>query len=154
MTTTIKALYRCEDCGHEQLVSEHHTEDGSVYAGSGANWCDSCNTGKPHRVDPFARKKRIYISGPMTGLPGLNFPAFNTEAARLQALGYDVVNPVNINPDPATPWNECMRKDLKALLDCDILVLLEGWQKSTGAQLEMHLAHRVGIEIFVAKEFA
>jgi len=48
-----KALYRCVDCGHEQYVSEVHTEDGSVYAGSGANWCDECEVGKPERVVPF-----------------------------------------------------------------------------------------------------
>ncbi len=47
-----KALYRCTKprCGHEQLVTEIHTEDGAIYAGSGANWCDKCNTGKPERV--------------------------------------------------------------------------------------------------------
>lgn len=29
--------------------------------------------------------KRIYISGPMSGMPEHNFPAFNAEAARLRA---------------------------------------------------------------------
>lgn len=42
--------------------------------------------------------KRIYISGPMTGLPEKNFPAFNAEANRLRALGFDVVNPVDVTP--------------------------------------------------------
>lgn len=37
--------------------------------------------------------KRLYLSGPMTGKPALNFPAFHAEAARLLALGYEVVNP-------------------------------------------------------------
>lgn len=47
--------------------------------------------------------KRIYLSGPMSGLPELN-------------------------PEPNTGWHECMRNDLKALLD------------------------RVGMEIVIAKE--
>lgn len=98
------------------------------------------------------RMKRVYLSGPMTGLPELNFPAFNAEAARLRSLGFVVVNPVDLNPDPATGWNECMRNDLKALLDCDMLALLDGWQRSSGAHLEMHMAHRVGMEIVIAKE--
>lgn len=96
--------------------------------------------------------KRIYISGPMTGLPLLNFPAFNIESARLRTLGYEVVNPADINTDPDTGWHECLRNDLKALLDCDTLVLLDGWQKSAGAHLEMHVAHRVGLTILIASE--
>lgn len=91
--------------------------------------------------------KRIYISGPMTGMPEHNFPLFNAEAARLRALGYDVVNPVDINPDPGPTWHECLRKDLLALLTCDTLVLLDGWMISQGAHLELHVAHRVGMRI-------
>ena len=29
---------------------------------------------------------RIYVAGPMTGYPDLNFPAFHAETARLRAL--------------------------------------------------------------------
>lgn len=101
-----------------------------------------------------SRAKRIYISGPMTGLPLLNFPAFDAEDARLTALGYDVVNPTKLNPDPTTSWHECMRRDLAELLTCDALALLDGWQQSSGAHLEMHVAHRVGIEIIIAKDMA
>ena len=75
--------------------------------------------------------KRVYLSSPMTGLPELNFPAFRVEAARLRALGFEVVNPTGLNPEPNT-----------------------GWQRSTGAHLEMHVAHRVGMEIVIAKEVA
>lgn len=96
--------------------------------------------------------KRIYLSGPMTGIQDHNFPAFNAEAGRLRALGYDVVNPVDINPDPATPWHECLRHDLAALLTCDTLALLPGWQGSTGAHLEMHVAHRIAMPIVIAIE--
>ncbi len=98
--------------------------------------------------------KRIYISGPMTGLPDLNFPAFHSEAARLRALGYSVENPAEINPDNEAGWHDCMRRDLAALLTCDALALLDGWQSSAGAHLEMHVAHRIGMEILIARELA
>ena len=42
--------------------------------------------------------------------------------------------------------------DLKALLDCDAIALIDGWQESAGAHLEMHVAHRVGMRIVLAKE--
>lgn len=50
--------------------------------------------------------RRIYDSGPMTGLPGLNFPAFDAAAKQLRAAGYDVVNPAELNPDPAKPYGD------------------------------------------------
>ena len=49
----------------------------------------------------------------------------------------------DLNPEPNTGWHECMRNDLKALLDCDALALLDGWQRSAGTHLEMHVRHLV-----------
>ncbi|MDR0249985.1 MAG: DUF4406 domain-containing protein [Burkholderiales bacterium] len=95
---------------------------------------------------------RIYISGPMTGFYDLNVGAFRAEAARLRALGYDVINPAEINQDPNISWRDALRNDLKALLICDTIAMLEGWQNSDGAHLEMHVAHRVGIAIVIAKD--
>jgi DNA recombination-dependent growth factor C len=37
--------------------------------------------------------------------------------------------------------------NLKALLDCDTIAMLDGWMDSNGAHLEMHIAHRVGIRV-------
>ena len=61
----VKVLYRCTACSHEQTVTEIHTEDGSVYVGSGANWCDECMDGLPERVEPikskFTREHHDYL---------------------------------------------------------------------------------------------
>ena len=92
---------------------------------------------------------RIYIAGPMTGLPELNFPAFNAEAQFLRSLGFDVVNPAEINPDHAMPWNECMRRDIAELVKCDAIRLLPGWESSKGATLEHHIAERLGMSVMV-----
>lgn len=88
--------------------------------------------------------RRIYLSGPMTGLPEYNFPAFAAEAARLRGLGFDVVNPAEINPDGGT-WEECMRRDVALLVTCDHVATLPNWDKSRGAQMEVYLADRLGI---------
>ena len=95
---------------------------------------------------------RVYLSGAMSGKDDLNFPLFNREANRLRSMGYQVVNPAELNPDPRTPWHECMKNDLKALLDCDSIVMLEGWEDSQGAHLELHIAHRVGIKVRMARD--
>jgi len=88
----------------------------------------------------------------MTGIVDHNFPAFKAEADRLREQGYEVVNPADLNT-PGTPWEVCLRVDIKALCDCDVLVLLPGWQNSAGANLEVHIAHRLKIEIQYARDF-
>ena len=92
-------------------------------------------------------KGRIYISGPMTGIADLNFPAFHAAAAQLRALGYEVVNPAEINPDSAMAWADCMRADIKALCDCNAVATLPEWEQSKGATLEVHIAERLGMRI-------
>lgn len=89
--------------------------------------------------------RRVYIAGPMTGLPELNFPAFHAEAARLRAMGYDVVNPAELNTDPAAAWSDCMRVDIAQLVTCQMIAMLPGWQGSRGATLEHHIAVTLGM---------
>lgn len=96
---------------------------------------------------------RVYIAGPMTGLPELNFPAFHRAAANLRASGYDVVNPAEINSDPAKGWHACMRSDIAALVTCEAIALLPGFEKSKGAKLERHIAAQLEMrEIFITFE--
>lgn len=90
---------------------------------------------------------KVYISGPMTGIPDLNFPTFNLAAAMLRKAGVEVVNPAEVNPDSEMPWEQCMRADIKALCDCDTLAMLPGWERSKGAHLEVHIAHRLGMRV-------
>lgn len=96
---------------------------------------------------------KVYISGPMTGLPGHNFPAFNAAAKQLRSLGVDVVNPVEVCRESGGKWHDYMKADIKALCDCDGLVLLDGWQHSNGAQLELNIAHRLQMEIETLNKF-
>lgn len=92
---------------------------------------------------------RIYVCGPMTGLPEFNYPAFAAETARLRALGYDVVSPAEINPNGGT-WQECMKKDIAQLMTCDLLAKLPGWIDSRGARLEILLAQQLEIKVAMA----
>jgi hypothetical protein len=94
----------------------------------------------------------VYVSGPMTGLPELNFPAFHAAAAALRARGFSVQNPAEINPDPGAAWDQCMRADIKALCDCDVIALMPGWENSKGAHLELHIAHRIGIRVITLEK--
>lgn len=94
--------------------------------------------------------KTVYISGPMTGLPELNFPAFHAAARQLRDLGHTVFNPAEVGEEPGKTWEDYMRKDIKLLCECDTILLLPGWEKSKGAHLELHIAHRIGMEVMFA----
>lgn len=96
---------------------------------------------------------RIYIAGPMSGLPDLNFPAFHAAAAQLRASGYDAVNPAEINADPNAGWEDCMRADIAQLVTCKAIALLPGWEKSRGARLEAHIADQLGMHRGVVEQF-
>jgi hypothetical protein len=90
--------------------------------------------------------KRVYISGPMTGLPDLNFPVFHAEARRLRALGYTVINPAELNKTSRRA--ACMRQDIRALTEADAIQMLPGWQRSRGAALELSVATELGMQVF------
>ena len=52
---------------------------------------------------------RVYIAGPMTGLPAFNYPAFHAAAATLRQAGYVVENPAENEPPPRVTWQGWMR---------------------------------------------
>jgi hypothetical protein len=85
----------------------------------------------------------------MTGLPAFNYPAFNSAARRLRVLGYHVLNPVDVEKHTTSsapqPWEWYMRHALRMVLDADGLALLENWQDSRGATLEVHVAEALAL---------
>ena len=94
--------------------------------------------------------RRVYISGPMSGLPDLNFPAFHEAAAYLRAKGFNVVNPAEKQDEgrPDMTWADYLRLDIKLLMDCDAIYMLEGWASSKGARLERTIALSLGFTIW------
>ena len=91
---------------------------------------------------------KLYIAGPMTGLPEYNFPAFHAAAANLRGKGHDVVNPAEL-PAPEEPtWGNYLRGALRAMLTCEAVVFLPGWMQSNGARLERIVADRLRIPVY------
>lgn len=97
---------------------------------------------------------RVYISGPISANPAYE-EEFQAAEAKLRTLGYDVVNPVTITRhlldkglSPAELWRECMIADLKALRECEMLVLLDRkGLESRGVDIEIRVAHINGIKL-------
>lgn len=102
---------------------------------------------------------RVYLAGPMTRYAdsGYNYAAFNAAAAKLRMLGYEVENPAETNGgDPQHPEGRpyYLRHGIRRLLTCDAIVVLPGWQRSSGARLEVEIADELGMEFYRYAELA
>jgi hypothetical protein len=116
---------------------------------------------------------KVYIAGPMRGLP--QFPAFDTLAADLRGRGWDVANPAEHDREvigrealESAPgyakgdigtwststgfdFHAAMRWDLAQVLERDAIVLLPGWENSTGARYERMVAEAAGKQVWLAE---
>lgn len=110
----------------------------------------------------FMQQLDIYIAGPMRGYPNHNFDAFMEADRKLRrkwssAVGL-IYNPAQMDldegfdPSQATDskqhLKDCMTRDLNAILKCDAIYMLPGWEKSEGAKVEHALAVYLGLKIF------
>ena len=84
---------------------------------------------------------RIFISGPITGVPNY-LDIFNKAAAILAGEGYRVINPANMVTvmDNQATWADYMMIDAELLRMCDAMVQLPGWENSLGCQREYGMA--------------
>lgn len=109
--------------------------------------------------------KSAYLAGPMTGYEGWNFPAFHAAAADLRARGWKILSPAEhdeevypgrdfvhehgTEPFPSDAKATCMRWDLDQVMQNPYLILLPGWEKSSGAAVEVALARFLGHHILL-----
>ena len=89
---------------------------------------------------------RVYVSGPVTGMPGLNLPAFEGARAALLAAGHEPVVPHDHVPEGAT-WLDAMHVCVGLLAGCDGVALLPVWCGSRGAVTEATVAEAHGQDV-------
>jgi len=118
---------------------------------------------KPHFVG-----QKVYLAGPMRGIPDFNFPAFFAAEEKLKAAGYEVFNPARrdvekygievyassngkleeINPNIQFSLREALEAD--SIFICrhaEAIALLPGWETSKGATAEKRLAEALNLEV-------
>lgn len=108
---------------------------------------------------------KLYLAGPMSGLPDWNYPYFIKVEAALVDQGYEIVNPARLHPAPnATTrvdwnnpewtrlWRQFVVEDLQHLMQCDGIAALKGWRKSRGARVELNVASGLRMPCFEVKE--
>jgi nucleoside 2-deoxyribosyltransferase len=92
--------------------------------------------------------KSVYLSGPISSI-GKKEAAerFLAVEHTLKRISFYPVNPMAIISNAAS-WLDFMKVDISAMLLCDCLLMLEGWEDSTGAVIEHNLAESLGIPIY------
>jgi hypothetical protein len=112
---------------------------------------------------------KVYVAGPMRGIPEFNFPMFNRVAAALRALGHEVFNPAERDIErhgghdiskgnhtgdlmlaAAThgfSLRDALADDMEFICrKADAIVLLPGWRNSKGALAEASTADALGLK--------
>lgn len=121
---------------------------------------------------------KIYIAGPMSGIPQFNYPAFDKAARTLRALGYDALSPAEMDNEETRSvalasedgafhygdgeagscngetWGDFLARDVKIVSDiADGVYLLPGWENSRGARLEAFIALCVEKPVYLERMF-
>ena len=95
---------------------------------------------------------KVYIAGPMEGLPDNNFSAFDYARDEWIKAGHDVVSPADITRESGnTTRRTAYSDDIPALMGCSAIALLPGWRESKGTLLEIHAAEDVDMPIYDAR---
>lgn len=116
---------------------------------------------------------KIYVAGPMRGIPFFNFPAFDAARDRLKKFGWEVISPADLDraigfDEKSFPadydWvdlnkigfdiNSAVDRDVAAIKSCDAIYMLKGWDDSKGASAEKGLAEWLGKPVLYEGEMA
>lgn len=99
---------------------------------------------------------RAYLSGPMTGLPNLNYPAFAEATRTLRRLGYEVYTPHE--------WEQRHNEGVFNLRiafadycyficrEAEVVITLDGWERSPGATAEVSLARAIRVPVLSLRD--
>lgn len=95
--------------------------------------------------------RRVYISGPMSGVKDLNRQAFMEVEKRLREQGEIPINPHRF-PEQKS-YQDYLALDLEIIaMAADAIALLSGWEQSPGSKRELQLALELDLDIIIFEE--
>lgn len=94
---------------------------------------------------------RIYLSGKITGTDDY-MERFAEAEESLVRLGHSVVNPAKVNaqmPTDSTTYEHYMQVSFALLGTCEAIYMMQGWEKSNRAMLELDYAREHDILVIL-----
>ena len=97
---------------------------------------------------------KVYISIPITGhdIEQVEASLIFASAVLEKKEGHTPVSPLDVSPDPDADYAEHMGNDITALLLCDAVLFMDGYETSKGCRLEHAAAEIYGKEIMYEYE--
>ena len=90
---------------------------------------------------------KVYVVGPVTGMPGLNAEAFEEAQRSIEEAGDRCIIPHDFVPADAT-HERAMRMSVGFIVrGAEAVAALPGWERSEGASLEVAVARACGIPV-------
>ena len=94
------------------------------------------------------KKKKIYISGPISGHDlEKRREAFKEVESMLQCQGYKPVNPMKNGLPAEATTHEHMKRDIELLMTCDYIYMMRRWTHSKGCKVEFDVATAIGLPV-------
>lgn len=91
-----------------------------------------------------------YIAGPMRGKKDNNFPAFDHAARELRKRGIKIFSPAENDREVGADLSlaEYLRWDFARIIEAHNIILLDGWEYSSGTAKELRVAEDVGARVW------
>lgn len=94
------------------------------------------------------KTKRVYISGQMSGLKKFEYTLHFKKAAKyLRSNGYEPIDPSKVCCGENISYADVLLLDMKTIMDCGVIFMLDNWENSKGATAEYYFAKAIGLEI-------
>lgn len=93
----------------------------------------------------------IYISLPITGRESDARERADLMKAALSRAGHKPVSPFDIYAGKQPTYADYLCSDLRALADCDAIMLCDGWQFSKGCRIEANFAKEFNKQLMYEK---
>jgi len=90
------------------------------------------------------------------------FLIFSNSSKALRAVGYEVVNPAELEGEGILSWEDCLRRDLHEINGCSRdsfksrcqgIATLKGWKDSRGANLETFNSIELAVPVFTVEHY-
>lgn len=108
-------------------------------------------------------KRKGYISGPISSNPDGYKEKFSRAEQLLKGMGFEVINPARDDFTEAVKkagiqdiwspeaWLWYIKRDMDIVSKCDVIYMLDGWERSPGAAIEKATAEKFKLEVMYEK---